>query len=235
MPYMPYYYYFVDHYYIIFVIIPLIASLIIQAKMKWTYKKYAGITNSRRITGFEAAEMVLRNHRISDVSVQGSNGQLSDHFDPRAKAIRLSPEVYGGTSIASVSIACHEAGHAVQYSEGYTAIKIRNSILPITNIGSSLSVPLIIFGLIFSLESLVLAGVVFFSFVVFFHLVTLPVEFNASKRALAAIQSGNMLTEDEGKGAKKVLSAAALTYVASFAVSLAQLLRLLLMFRGRRD
>ncbi|HOD02561.1 MAG: putative neutral zinc metallopeptidase [Firmicutes bacterium ADurb.Bin300] len=231
---MPYFYFLQDNYYIIFVIIPLIASLIIQAKLKMTYRKYSSIDNSRRMTGFMAAQAVLGQHRISDVSIQGANGRLSDHFDPRDSTIRLSPEVYAGTSIAAISIACHEAGHAVQHKEGYTPIKLRNAILPVTNIGSSLSLPLILLGLFFSIEPFVLAGIIFFSFVVIFHLVTLPVEFNASKRAIEAIDSYNMLTDDEAKGAKKVLNAAALTYIAAFAVSLAQLLRLMLLFRGRR-
>lgn len=231
---MPYFYFIEDNYYIVFVVIPLIASLIIQAKMKMTYRKYERVASSRGMTGYMAAEMVLRQHRITSVAIEGVQGRLTDHFDPRTNIIRLSPQVYSGTSIAAISIACHEAGHAVQHSENYTPIKLRNAILPITNIGSSLSFPLILLGLFFSMDPLLLLGIIFFSFVVIFHLVTLPVEFNASSRALEAIDAYEMLSPDESKAAKKVLSAAALTYLAAFAVSLAQLLRLMLLFRGRR-
>ncbi len=231
---MPYLYFLQDYYYLVFVVIPLIVSLIIQAKLNRTYRKHSAIMSSRGLTGFTAAEAVLRYNRISDVSIQGSNGRLSDHFDPRESVIRLSPEVYGGSSISAISIACHEASHAVQYAQGYTPIKIRNAVLPITNIGSSLSFPLILLGIFFSFEPFLLAGIFFFSFVVLFHLVTLPVEFDASKRAIESINSYGLLTEDESRGAKKVLSAAALTYIAAFATSLAQMLRLILMSRGRK-
>lgn len=231
---MPYYY-LQDNYYVVFVLIPLIVSLIIQVKMKTTYRKYERVASSRGMTGYMAAEMVLRQHRIMNVAIEGVQGQLTDHFDPRTNVIRLSPQVYSGTSIASISIACHEAGHAVQYSENYTPIKVRNAILPVTNIGSSLSFPLILLGLFLSYNPLLFLGIIFFSFVVVFHLVTLPVEFNASTRALEAIDSYEMLSSDESKAAKKVLTAAALTYLAAFAVSLAQLLRLMLLFRGRKN
>lgn len=232
---MPYFYFIQDNYYVVFVLIPLIASLIIQAKMKMTYKKYERVASRRGMTGYMAAEMVLRQHRITNVAIEGVQGRLTDHFDPRTNIIRLSPQVYSGTSIAAISIACHEAGHAVQHSENYTPIKLRNAILPVTNIGSSLSFPLILLGLFFSMDPLLFLGIIFFSFVVIFHLVTLPVEFNASSRALEAIDAYEMLSSDESKAAKKVLSAAALTYLAAFAVSLAQLLRLMLLFRGRRE
>ncbi|HZK21828.1 MAG TPA: zinc metallopeptidase [Oscillospiraceae bacterium] len=231
---MPYFYAIQDNYYVVFVLIPLVISLIIQAKMKMTYRKYEKISSSRGMTGYMAAEMVLKRHRISNVSIEGVHGRLTDHFDPRVNVIRLSPQVYNGTSIAAISIACHEAGHAVQYNENYTPIKLRNTILPVTNIGSSLSFPLILLGLFFSIEPLIFIGIIFFSLVVIFHLVTLPVELNASSRALAAIDSYEMLSSDESKGAKKVLTAAALTYIAAFAASLAQLLRLILIFRDRR-
>ena len=162
-------------------------------------------------------------------------GKLTDHFDPQAKVIRLSDEVYGVASIAAVGVAAHEAGHAVQYATDYAPIRIRAAIIPATRIGSNLSWPLLVLGLIFNFQQLVWAGIILFAAVTVFQIVTLPVEFNASRRALAAIDERGMLTEEELRGARKVLSAAAMTYVAALLVSLAQLFRLLLLFGRRRD
>ncbi len=215
-------------------IVPFIAALIVQFKMKATYRKYASIENARHITGAMAAETLLRHNQIQNVAVQVGGGRLSDHFDPRSNVISLSPEVYEGTSIAAVSIACHEAGHALQHASGYTPIKIRNAILPACNIGSTLSFPLIFLGFIMSFPSLVLFGIILFAFVVVFQFATLPVEFNASRRAIESIGQLGLLDEEENRGAKKMLSAAALTYVASLAVSVAQLLRLIIRFTGNR-
>jgi Zn-dependent membrane protease YugP len=169
------------------------------------------------------------------VQIEKVSGNLTDHFDPKANVIRLSDKVYNSTSVAAIGVACHEAGHAAQYAENYSAIKIRNTILPLANIGSKAGIPLAIIGLFLSFEPLVLAGIVFFSFAVLFQLVTLPVEFNASKRALAVISKVDILSDDEKKGARSVLSAAAMTYVASLAVSVANLLRLILSMNRRRD
>ena len=171
---------------------------------------------------------------LQNVKIQAVSGSLSDHYDPRGNVIRLSDSVRSDVSVASIGVAAHEAGHAVQYAKGYLPIKIRNTILPIANIGSKLSVPLILLGIILSFEPLVTFGILAFSAVLLFQLVTLPVEFNASKRALATLSENNILQDEELTGAKKVLSAAAMTYVAAVLVSLMQLLRLVLINRNRR-
>ena len=229
-------YFFFDYYYIVLVLPVIIASLIIQARLKSIYSKYSKIANVRNITGAQAAQMVLSYYGIHDVTVEHIAGSLSDHYDPTSKVIRLSDGVFGSSSIAAVGIACHEAGHAAQHAEAYMPIKVRNFILPVCNIGSKLSIPLLIAGMIFSYEPLMWIGIGFFSFVAVFQLVTLPVEFNASRRALSVIESNGLLSFEEKSGAAKVLRMAAMTYVAALATSLAQILRLILMFGlgGRR-
>lgn len=227
MPYM-----FFDYYYIVLVLPVIIASLIIQAKLKSTFKKYSQIGNTRNITGAQAAQMVLGYYGIHDVTIEHVSGNLSDHYDPTTKVIRLSEGVFNSSSIAAVGVACHEAGHAAQHAEAYKPIKARNFILPVCNIGSKLSIPLLIAGVLFSYEPLVWIGIGFFAFVAIFQLVTLPVEFNASSRALSVIESNGLLSFEEKKGAAKVLKMAAMTYVAALATSLAQLLRLILVFGG---
>lgn len=227
---MPFLFY--DYYYIILVVPVIIASLIIQVRLKSTYAKFSKIGNTRQITGAQAAQMVLGYYGIRDVTVEHVRGTLSDHYDPKSKVIRLSDGVFAGSSIAAVGVACHEAGHAAQHAESYAPIKIRNSILPVCNIGSTLSIPLLIIGMVLSYEPLVWIGIGFFSFVALFQLITLPVEFNASKRALNVIESNGLLSFEEKNGAAKVLRAAALTYVAALATSVAQLLRLILLFGG---
>ena len=227
---MPFFYF--DYYYIVLVLPVIIASLIIQAKLKSTYSKYSKIGNARNITGAQAAQMVLGYYGIRDVAIEHVNGKLSDHYDPRTKVIRLSDGVFNGSSIAAVGIACHEAGHAAQHAEAYAPIKVRNLILPVCNIGSTLSMPLLLTGVIFSYEPLVWIGIGFFSFVALFQLITLPVEFNASRRALSVIESNGLLSFEEKKGAASVLKVAAMTYVAALATSVAQLLRLILIFGG---
>ena len=229
---MPYFYF--DYYYIILVLPVIIASLIIQARLKSTYAKYSRIGNARQITGAQAAQMVLGYYGIRDVRIEYVNGKLSDHYDPKAKVIRLSDGVFNGSSIAAVGVACHEAGHAAQHAEAYAPIKVRNLILPVCNIGSTLSMPLLLLGVVFSFEPLVWVGIGFFSFVALFQLITLPVEFNASSRALAVIGESGFLDAEEYNGAKKVLHAAALTYVAALASALATMLRLLLIISGGR-
>ncbi len=228
-------YFLIDRYYILLVLPVIFASLIISARMKSVYNRYSGVRNSRGITGAQAAQMVLNYYGITDVQIITINGNLTDCYDPMQKVIKLSPGVYNGSSIASVGVACHEAGHAAQHAEAYLPIRIRNSILPVCNIGSTLSMPLLLIGLVLSFEPLIWIGIGFFSFTAVFQLVTLPVEFNASNRALSVIESNGLLTFEEKLGAAKVLRSAAMTYVAALAVSVAQLLRLIFRFTGRRD
>lgn len=227
-------FFFIDYYYIILVVPVIIFSAIVQAKLKSTYSKYSKVRNVRGITGAQAAQMVLGYYGIRDVRIECIGGNLSDHYDPTGNVIRLSEGVYSSSSIAAVGVACHEAGHAAQHAEGYVPIKIRNLILPVCNLGSHLSIPLLIIGLLLSYDPLVWIGIGFFAFTAIFQFATLPVEFNASRRALSVIESNGLLSYEEKDGASKVLKAAAMTYVAALAVSIAQLLRLLLRF-GRRN
>ena len=232
------YYYGFDMTYLVLVLPCLILSLWASSNVNSTFKKYAKQMSMRRITGAQAAQRVLSANGVSNVRIERVGGNLTDHFDPKTNVIRLSDSVYDATSTAAIGVACHEAGHAVQYAQDYTPIKLRAAIVPVTNIGSRLAMPLILLGLIFSFgESVsygfVYAGIACFGLSVLFQLVTLPVEFNASRRAMEAIESGNLLTEEEQRGARKTLTAAALTYVAATAVALAQLLRLLVIFGGR--
>ena len=229
------YYYMSNYYYIILVLPMVILSMVASVRVNSAFKKYSQVLSSRRITGAQAAFEILRYYGITNVQIERVSGNLTDHFDPKANVIRLSDKVYRSTSVAAIGVACHEAGHAAQYAQGYSPIKIRNTILPLANIGSKAGIPLAILGLALSFEPLALAGVIFFSFAVIFQLVTLPVEFNASKRAIAVIGEVDLLNEEEKKGAKSVLSAAAMTYVAALAVSIANLLRLVLSMNRRRD
>lgn len=220
--------FYVDYYYLILVVPAIIISLIAQAKVKGTYAEYSSVQNMRRITGAQAAANVLNNYGINNVRIEQTSGTLTDHYDPRTNVIRLSPEVYSGTSVASIGIACHEAGHAAQHAQNYVPIKIRNAILPVANIGSSAGVFIAIIGYFLGFGLLIDIGILLFASVVLFQLVTLPVEFNASSRAMKVISETNMLYENERAGAKKVLTAAAMTYVASLLVSIMSLLRLIL-------
>ena len=234
---MPYYYGF-DWTYVVLVLPCLILSMWASANVNSTFKKYSGQLSSRRITGAEAAQRVLMANGVQGVKIQRISGNLTDHYDPRTNVIRLSDNVYDNTSTSAIGVACHEAGHAVQYAQSYAPIKLRAAVIPVTNLGSKLAMPLILIGLLLSYLGsfsymLVYAGIACFGLSLVFQLVTLPVEFNASRRALAAISSGNLLTEEEQKGARKTLTAAALTYVAATATALAQLLRLLVLFGGR--
>ena len=194
----------------------------------------AKIQNAKRLTGEEAAKRVLRFYNINNVQVHMTQGKLTDHYDPRSNVIRLSPEVFSGTSIASVGIACHEAGHAAQHAQSYAPIKMRNAVLPVANLGSSVGFTVAILGYFMGLDILVSAGVILFAAVVLFQLITLPVEFNASSRALKVIGETDMLYDEEIPTAKKVLRAAALTYVASLLVSVMSLIRLILRTNRRR-
>lgn len=229
------YYYLSNYYYIILVLPVLIFSMIASAKVNSSFKKYSKVMSARRITGAQAAFEILRYYGITNVQIERVSGKLTDHYDPRTNVIRLSDSVYNSTSVAAIGVACHEAGHAAQYAQSYVPIKIRNFILPAASLGSKLGFPLAILGFFLGLEPLAMFGVVFFAFAVVFQLVTLPVEFNASRRALNVIGEADLLGEEEKKGAKKVLTAAAMTYVAALAVSVANLLRLILIVNRRRD
>ena len=235
MPYFSFYSMDSTWLYIVLVLPAFILSLVAQAKVKSTYSRMAKVKNTSGYTGAQAAAAVLRHYGIMNVRIEETNGKLSDHFDPRTNVIRLSREVYYGTSIAAVGIACHEAGHAAQHAEGYMPIKVRNAIIPVCNIGSYLGLPIAFFGYFLGFEPLILAGLALYSLIALFQLITLPVEFNASKRALAILEESYFLENNEVKEAKKVLTAAALTYVASAILAIAQLLRLILISRNRRD
>ena len=223
-----------DYYYLILVVPALIIAGIAQINVKKTYNKMAKIANRKRLTGAQAAAMVLQYYGINGVRIEVGHGRLSDHYDPRSNIIRLSPEVFSGVSIASVGIACHEAGHAAQHAQNYIPIKVRNAILPVANIGSTLGFYLAIFGYFLGYGLLIDIGIILFASVTVFQLVTLPIEFNASRRAISVIDETGMLYAEEIPQAKKVLFAAAMTYVASLLVSVMSLLRLILRTRNRR-
>ncbi|MEE1321334.1 MAG: zinc metallopeptidase [Acutalibacteraceae bacterium] len=228
-------FWFYDYYYLILVVPAIIISLIAQANVKSTYKKMSAVRNKRNMTGAQAAYRVLSACGLADtIKIYGISGNLTDHYDPKANVIRLSEGVYNGTSIASIGIACHEAGHAIQHAHGYAPIKIRNIILPVANFGSSAGVIIAILGYFLGYQPIVNIGIILFSAVVVFQLVTLPVEFNASNRAMKLITDNGLLYEDEMPKARKVLTAAALTYVASLLVSIMSLLRLILRTNRRR-
>ncbi len=224
-----------DYYYLILVVPALIISGIAQWKVKSTYSKMSQMKNKRGISGAEAAARVLSYYGITNVSIHQTQGKLSDHYDPRSNVIRLSPEVYHGRSIASVGIACHEAGHAAQHAQNYVPIKVRNLILPVANIGSTLGFTIAILGYFLGFGALIDIGIILFASVTVFQLVTLPIEFNASRRALNVIEETGMLEEIENARAKQVLTAAAMTYVAALLVSIMSLLRLILKTRNRRN
>ena len=235
---MPYYYGF-DWTYLVLVLPCVILSLWASNNVNSTFKKYSTQYSSRRLTGAEAAQRVLSANGVRGVRIDRVSGNLTDHFDPKTNVIRLSDSVYGSTSTAAIGVACHEAGHAVQYAENYAPIKLRAAIIPITNFGSKLAMPLILLGILCTFLGdfstiLVYLGIAAFGLSLVFQLITLPVEFNASRRAMETIERSNLLTPEEQKGARKTLSAAALTYVAATAVALAQLLRLIAIFGNRR-
>ena len=237
---MPYYcYYGFDWTYLVLVLPCLILSLWASSSVNNTFKRYSTQYSMRGITGADAAQRVLHANGVSGVRIERVSGNLTDHFDPKTNVIRLSDSVYGSTSTAAIGVACHEAGHAVQYATHYAPIKLRAAIIPITNFGSKLAMPLILLGVLLTFlgnfsYALVYLGIACFGLSLVFQLVTLPVEFNASRRAVHAISNTGILTQQELVGAKKTLKAAAMTYVAATAVSLAQLLRLIVLFGGRR-
>ncbi len=233
---MPHYYFYgIDIYYLILILPAFILSLFAQIKIKSNFTKYSKVFSQTGLTGADAARRVLDFHGVSDVKIEKVNGSLTDHFDPRTKVIRLSDSVYGSASVAAIGVAAHEAGHAVQYDKDYFPIKARNVLVPIVNFGSSFSFIAILLGFLFSFEPLVLIGIGLFSFAVLFQLITLPVELNASARAIKTIKEDGLLGNDaEIRGAKSVLTSAAMTYIAAAIMSVAQLLRLLLISRRRR-
>lgn len=213
---------------------PMILAIYAQSKVNSTYNKYSRIRNMKGYTGADAAAALLRYSGITDVSIERVSGRLTDHYDPRTKVLRLSDAVYGSTSIAAIGVAAHETGHAVQHATGYAFLKLRSALVPISNIGSNLAMPLIIIGFILGGSGkLITIGIILFAIAVLFTIVTLPVEFNASSRAIQMLESNGILNYDEINPAKKVLSAAALTYVAAAASAVASLLRIVLMARNR--
>ncbi|GKH48239.1 MULTISPECIES: zinc metallopeptidase [Anaerotruncus] len=222
-----------DYYYLILVVPALLFAAWAQAQVSGAYNRYSRVRVSRGMTGAMAARRILDDNGLTGVRVERVAGKLSDHYDPGERVVRLSAGVYDSDSVASLGVAAHECGHAVQHATHYAPLTFRNAIIPITNFGSKLSIPLIIVGLFLS-GTLVDIGLLLFSLVAVFQLVTLPVEFNASSRALATLENGNFLDRRELEGARKVLRAAALTYVAALLVSVAQLMRLILLFGNRR-
>lgn len=219
-----------------FIMIPVfVFALICQMKVKSAFAKYSKISNRRGMTGADAAYRLLQLNGITDVRIKKIGGSLTDYYDPAKKEICLSQDVFDSTSVAAIGVACHEAGHACQHAQGYSALKIRNAIIPVTRIGSMLGVPLALIGMVIYSDPLIYAGLILYGAVALFQLITLPVEFNASKRALQTIDSNAFLEGEEYSGAKKVLTAAALTYVAALVSALATILRLLLIInRGNR-
>lgn len=236
MPYGYYGYYFDPTY--ILIIIAAIISLIAQWRVNSAFSKYSRVASMSGMTGAQAARMILQSNGINDVSVQRISGKLTDHYNPSTKVLNLSESVYGSTSVAAIGVAAHECGHAIQHAIGYFPLSLRTALVPVANIGSQLSWVFIIVGAILSFnQTLITIGIIMFSAAVLFQLVTLPVEFNASARALEQLESNGILYRDEVSQTRKVLSAAALTYVAAAATAILQLLRLIILFggRGRRD
>lgn len=221
--------------YIIFMLPAIIFTAIAQIKVKATFSKYSNVTNFRGITGAEAARQILDKFGLYGIRIEHITGSLTDHYDPKSKVVRLSDSTYYSTSAAAVGVAAHEVGHAIQHSVGYFPIKIRSAIIPVCNFGSGVAPYLILLGLFFNNSALYLAGVFGFILVALFQLVTLPVEFNASRRAVSVLNGYNMLERNELKAVKKVLTAAALTYVASLLTSFFQILYYLSKFSSRKD
>lgn len=233
-----YYYYpmYFDPTYLL-VLIGVAICLIASARVKGTFRKYSGFRNSRNMTGAEAAERVLHSAGIYDVRIEHVRGSLTDHYDPRSKVLRLSDDTYGSTSVAAVGVAAHECGHAIQHARSYAPLRFRSALVPVANFGSTIAWPLILIGLFLRGDSsalLINIGILAFSLAVLFQLVTLPVEFNASGRAIRILADTGMMQGEEIKAAKKVLRAAALTYVAGAASAILQLLRIILLTGGRR-
>ena len=223
-----------DSYFFIFVVPAMLLALYAQGKVKSTFSKYSKVHNQKKLTGAQIAKNILDSNGLYDIRIERVSGNLSDHYDPRKKVVRLSDSVYASTSVAAVGVAAHETGHAVQHQVGYVPLVFRNAIVPVANIGSGVGPWLAILGLIFGSPGLTQIGIALFSAAVLFRLITLPVEFNASKRAMYSLETAEMLTREELPLAKKVLNAAAMTYLAAAAVAIANLLRLVLLSNRRR-
>ena len=228
------YFYGIDVYYIVLVVPALVFAMWAQMRVSSAFNRYSQLRTGGGLTGADAARLILDRNGLTDVAVELTEGRLSDHYDPRAGVIRLSREVYYNATVAAVGVAAHECGHAVQHAEGYFPLKVRSAIIPMTQIGSNLAFPLFLLGMLFSYPPLMDAGILLFALVAVFQLVTLPVEYNASSRAVATLSGSGMVSAEEERGVRKVLWAAALTYVAALATALANLLRLILI-AGRRN
>lgn len=226
--------FWIDYWYVVLVLPAIILALIVQIKMSATYSKYSKLYSRSGITAEEAARRILNANGLYDVTIERVSGNLTDHYDPRTNTVRLSDSVYGSTSIAAVGVAAHEVGHAIQHARDYFPMKVRSAIIPATNIGAGISPILLIIGFVFMYDPLIIAGIVLYSLTAVFQLVTLPVEFNASRRALATLDNYGILERDELPEARKVLGTAAMTYVASLLVSLMYVLRLVMIFGGGR-
>jgi len=224
----------IDFYYLVLVMPAFLIALIMQFRVKSTFNKFSKYATRGGLTGAQAARSILDANGLQHINIVPVRGELTDSYSHRENVIRLSDSTYNSTSIAAVGVAAHEAGHALQYANQYAPIKVRTAILPATQIGANLAWPAMLIGLFFSIPILIFAGIILFSLAVFFQLITLPVEYNASRRAITVLDQYGMMTSDELGGAKKVLSAAAMTYVAALAVSLANLLRIILLFGGGR-
>ena len=220
---------YIDWTYIVLVLPAVLFAMMAQFVVTSTFGKYSKVFSTRGVTGYAAARTILDANGLNNVNIERVSGKLTDHYDPKLNCVKLSESVYDSFSVASVGVAAHEAGHAVQYAAGYVPIKIRMAIIPVTNIGSSLAFPMVILGIALSFSWLAYIGVALFGFAVVFQLITLPVEFNASRRAMAELTNRGTLDANELKGSRKVLTAAALTYVAALAVSLGNFLRLLVL------
>ena len=229
---MPYYY-GLDGTYLL-VVIGAVLSMVASTKVKTTYAKYGNVVSQRRMTATQAARRILDNAGLQHVRIERVAGDLTDHYSPNEMVLRLSDTTINSTSIAAIGVAAHECGHAIQHAKHYAPLTIRNTIVPVVNIGSKLSWPMILMGLLIGFTAFLDLGIILFSFGLIFQLITLPVEFNASSRALQILEQSGMLYEDELRGAKKVLSAAAMTYVAAAVASLLSLLRLIILYGGRR-
>jgi Zn-dependent membrane protease YugP len=223
-----------DFYYLVLVVPALLLSLWAQIRVKGAFAKYSRVRSSRNMTGRDAAELLLRANSITGVRIEPVDGSLTDHYDPAAKVLRLSRSVYGECSIAAIGVAAHETGHAIQDALSWGPLVLRSTLVPVANIGSAAGPVLAVAGIVLSFPVLINIGIILFGAAVVFYLVTLPVEFNASARALRLLRSGGLLEDRELRGVRKVLSAAALTYVASALTALMSLLRLVLLSRSRR-
>ena len=227
-------YYGIDSYYLILVLPAILFSMWAQSKVQGTFSRYQKVRSDSGYTGAEVARRILDDNGLSNVRVEHVKGALTDHYDPREQVVRLSDSVYGSNSIAALGVAAHETGHAVQHATGYGPLNLRNAIIPVTQFGSRLSMPLILIGFLLNFESLIGIGILCFATVTLFQLITLPVEFDASARAMRTLDGEHILRDEEVPQARKVLTAAALTYVAALIVSAAQLLRFVLIMNRRR-